>query len=257
MPMKIKGGNEMAQALLWGAVAGGANLLGALIVMAFKLQPRLIGFIMALGTGALIGAVAFELLAEALEISGLAQIAYGFLGGALLFTILDLLVNRKGGSHRKRSGHGSDAPSNSEAGAGMAIFIGTIMDAIPETAMIGLGIAQGGGIGFALIAAVFISNLPEGISSTTGLQKGGFDKKKVLIMWGGVLVASALSSLAGYTFLENASEDVQAMLSAFAAGGIIAMVASTMMPEAHEKGGPLIGLFTAAGIFITLMLQQL
>lgn len=247
----------MGQALLWGAVAGGANLLGALIVMAFKLPQKWIGYIMALGTGALIGAVAFELLDEALEISGLTQIALGFLGGAFLFTLLDILVNRKGGSHRKRSGHGNDAPSTSEAGAGMAIFIGTIMDAIPETAMIGLGIAQGGGVGFALVAAVFISNLPEGISSTTGLQKGGFSKKKVLWMWGGVLVASALSSLAGYKFLESASEDVQAVLSAFAAGGIIAMVASTMLPEAHEKGGPIIGFITAAGIFITLLLQQI
>lgn len=247
----------MAQALLWGAVAGGANLLGALIVMAFNLPQKLIGYIMALGTGALIGAVAFELLDEAMEISGLTQIALGFLGGALIFTILDILVTRKGGMHRKRSGHGSDAPSNSEAGAGMAIFIGTIMDAIPETAMIGLGIAQGGGVGFALVAAVFISNLPEGISSTTGLQKGGYHKKKVLWMWVFVLIASALSSLAGYTFLENATEDVQAILSAFAAGGIIAMVASTMMPEAHEKGGPIAGFITAAGIFITLLLQQI
>ncbi|MGK7377494.1 ZIP family metal transporter [Planococcus sp. 1R117A] len=247
----------MGQALFWGAVAGGANLLGALIVMAVALPQKLIGYIMALGTGALIGAVAFELLVEAMEISGLMYIALGFLGGALIFTFLDILVTRKGGMHRKRSGHGKDAPSNSEASAGMAIFLGTIMDAIPETAMIGLGLAQGGGIGFALIAAVFISNLPEGISSTTGLQKGGFHKKKVLFMWVFVVVVSALSSLIGYTFLENAPTDIQALISAFAAGGIIAMVASTMMPEAHEKGGPITGFITALGIFITLMLQQI
>ncbi|TWT09355.1 ZIP family metal transporter [Planomicrobium sp. CPCC 101079] len=244
----------MTSALLWGAVAGAANLLGALIVLFVALPQRLIAYVMALGTGALIGAVSFELLGEALELGSLMEIALGFLGGAALFTVFDVLVNRQGGRHRKRSGHGTEKPENSDAGSGLAIFIGTIMDAIPETAMIGLGIAQGGGVGVALIAAIFISNLPEGISSTTGLKQGGYTTKKVMFMWVFVLAASALSSLLGFSVLEQTSEATQAIISSFAAGAIIAMVASTMMPEAYEKGGPIVGLITAVGIFITLVL---
>lgn len=243
----------MGTALLWGAIAGAANLIGALIVLAVSLPQRLIAYIMALGTGALIGAVAFELLGEAVEISGLMQIALGFLGGAAVFTIFDIFISNRGARHRKRSGHAGHAPDASNSG--MAIFIGTIMDAIPETAMIGLGLAAGNGVSVALIAAIFISNLPEGISSTTGLKKGGFSTKKVLFMWGFVLLASALSSLAGYSLLDQVSEDTQAILSSFAAGAIIAMISSTMMPEAYEKAGPVVGFITACGIFITLMLQ--
>lgn len=245
----------MVAALVWGAIAGSANLLGAVIVLTISLPPRLIAYIMALGTGALIGAVGFELLGEATELGGLGEIALGFLGGAAIFTAFDAMVSRKGGMHRKRSGHGKEKPASSEEGSGLAIFIGTIMDAIPETAMIGLGIAQGGEIGVALIAAIFISNLPEGISSTTGLKKGGYTTKKILFMWGMVLIASAFGSLAGYSLLDQAPESIQAAISSFAAGAIIAMIASTMMPEAHEKGGPLVGLITAMGIFVTLLLK--
>lgn len=245
----------MEAALFWGAIAGAANLLGAIIVLVVSLPPRFIAYIMALGTGALIGVVCFELLGEAMELSGLGEIALGFLGGAALFTAFDAIVSRNGGMHRKRSGHGHEKPESSEEGSGLAIFIGTVMDAIPESAMIGLGIAEGGGVGVALIAAIFLSNLPEGISSTTGLKKGGYTTKKVLFMWIFVLVASAISSLLGYSLLDSASGSTQAIISSFAAGAIIAMIASTMMPEAHEKGGPLVGLITAAGIFITLLLR--
>lgn len=165
-----------------------------------------------------------------------------------------MIVTRRGGSHRKRSGHGEDAPAQADDSTGLAIFIGTVMDAIPETAMIGLGLAQGGGIGVALIAAIFISNLPEGISSTTGLKKSGYSTKKILFMWIFVLVASALSSLFGFAVLNQAAESTHAIISSFAAGAIVAMIASTMMPEAHEKGGPAVGFITAIGIFITLLL---
>ena len=245
----------MGAALLWGAIAGAANLLGAIIVLLVSFPPRFIAYVMALGTGALIGVVSFELLGKAMEQGALGDIALGFLGGAAIFTAFDAIVSRKGGMHRKRSGHGKKKPASSEEGSGLAIFIGTIMDAIPESAMIGLGIAQGSGVGVALITAIFISNLPEGISSTTGLKKAGYTTKKVISMWILVLTASTLSSLLGYSLLDQASESAQAIISSFAAGAIIAMIASTMMPEAHEKGGPIVGLITATGVFITLLLR--
>ncbi|MEZ0481491.1 ZIP family metal transporter [Planococcus sp. SSTMD024] len=245
----------MGTALLWGAIAGAANLIGAVLVLAIPFPRRLIAYVMALGTGALIGVVSFELLGKALELSGLGAIALGFLGGAAIFTIFDIIISRNGGSHRKRSGHGNEQPASSDEGSGLAIFIGTIMDAIPESAMIGLVIAQAGDLELALITAIFISNLPEGISSTTGLKKAGYATKKVVFMWIAVLMASTLSTVLGYSLLESASESTQAIISSFAAGAITAMIASTMMPEAHEKGGPVVGLLTAIGVFITLLLR--
>lgn len=242
----------MGEALLWGAIAGSANMLGALVVLVFSLPQRVIGYIMALGTGALIGAVAYELLDEALAISSLTNVAFGFLGGAIIFTIFDIIISRRGARHRKRSGNNKQAPDGS--GSGLTIFIGTVMDAIPESAMIGLSLLTGD-VSLVLIVAIFISNIPEGLSSTSGLRKSGFSVKKVLLMWIFVLAASALSSLGGYVFLDHATDAIKAIIGSFAAGAIISMIASTMMPEAYEKGGPIVGFLTAAGIFITLVLQ--
>lgn len=245
----------MEQALFWGALAGSANLLGALLVLWLPLNQRIIAGIMALGTGALIGAVVYGLLGEALAIGTILDIALGFLGGAALFAAVDIIISRKGGLHRKRSGHGRDAPSAVATGSGLAIFIGTVMDAIPETAIIGLSLLQNGEVSAVLIAAIFISNLPEGISSTSGLKKAGYSIPSIVLMWLAVLIASSLSSLAGYTLLAEASVDMQAILASFAAGAIIAMVSATMLPEAYEKAGPIVGFLTACGFFIALILH--
>ena len=131
------------------------------------------------------------------------------------------------------------------------------MDAIPESAMIGLSLIEGGGVSVALVVAIFISNFPEGLSSTVGLKKSGYTNGKIMWMWVIVLAFSALSSLGGALLLQDASNSVKAIMSSFAGGGIIAMVASTMMPEAYEEGGPSVGFITAVGVFIALILHHM
>ncbi|HEX7063452.1 MAG TPA: ZIP family metal transporter [Bacillales bacterium] len=247
----------MWNAVLWGGIAGSATLLGALTIMLFSIRSSIIGYIMALGTGALIGATAYELLGDAVELSGFKEAAFGFLGGALVFTIFDYMVSNKGGQKRKSSDGSAESMSSSASNSGLAILIGTIMDAIPESAMIGLSLAGGGTVSFALVVAIFISNFPEGLSSTVGLKKSGFSRNKIMMMWVVVLLISALSALGGAALLESASNSVKAVMSAFAGGGIIAMVASTMMPEAYNEGGPSVGFITAAGVFIALVLHHL
>lgn len=245
----------MWNALFWGTFAASATLLGALIALKFSLPKRIIGYIMALGTGALIGATAYELLQESLEKSGLIEVAIGFLGGALLFTILDYFISHKGG-HQRKEIKDSEQQDNGKT-SGMGIFIGSVMDTLPESAMIGMSLIGGASVSLALVVSVFISNIPEGLSSTVGLRQSGFSKKKIIVMWSLVVFFSALSSLAGATLLDNASESIKAIVSCFAGGAIIAMVASTMMPEAYKEGGPTVGFVTSVGVFIALWLHYL
>lgn len=244
----------MWNAIMWGGIAGSASLLGALAIMLFPIKKRVIGYIMALGTGALIGATTYELLGGAVEGAGIQEAAIGFLGGALVFTIFNYLISKYGG-HKRKDSNGTSG--DEKKSSGLAIFIGTVMDAIPESAMIGVSLIGGHSIGMSLVIAIFISNLPEGLSSTVGLKNDGYSKTRILIMWGAVILFSALSSLAGFAFLGDASNSIKAIISAFAGGGIIAMVASTMMPEAFKEGGPAVGFITALGIFITLLLSHL
>ncbi|WP_416150426.1 ZIP family metal transporter [Salipaludibacillus sp. HK11] len=257
----------MWNAIFWGTLAASATMLGSILALKISMPKRVIGYIMALGTGALIGATTYELLEDSLEISGFKEVAIGFLGGALLFTILDYLISHKGGGHERKgsdradnhtvSDHTQSSSENVGKTSGMGIFIGTVMDTLPESAMIGLSLVGGGSVSLALVVSVFISNIPEGLSSTVGLRESGFSKKKIIVMWGFVVFFSALSSLAGATLLEKASDSIKAIVSCFAAGAIIAMIASTMMPEAYKEGGPTVGFVTSIGVFIALWLHHL
>ena len=113
--------------------------------------------------------------------------------------------------------------------------------------MIGLTIFEGGAVGAAYLAAVFISNLPESISATSGLVAGGWEKSRILWMWIGIAVISAVAALAGYGLFQDSSPDVVAFVLTFAAGAILTMLANTMMPEAFEHGGKWVGIMTTLG----------
>ncbi|MBA1336977.1 MAG: Integral membrane protein [Firmicutes bacterium] len=241
----------MREAALWGGIAGSAVYIGALAGLYFKVKKGLIGFIMAYGTGVLIGAATFELLALSLRAGGIELTVLSFVLGAMLFTLFDLVIARKGGKERKRSKERSGGSS------GLAIFIGTVLDAVPESFIIGASLVGGHNVSWLLITAVFISNFPEGLSSSVGLRKGGYSKAKVQLLWLSVLGLSIISSMAGYVILNNKPESLAAVMSSFAAGAVVSMASSTMMPEAYEEGGPVVGFLAALGLISSLLLTKL
>lgn len=205
---------------------------------------------MGFGAGVLISALAFDLVEEAVETSaGEGGVAVGLLTGAVVFFAGDALIDRMGGEGRKAS-DGSQAE-----GSGLAIVLGAVLDGIPESIVLGLGLLAGEGVSVAFIAAVFISNLPEGLAATTGLIAAGWSRGRVLLLWGGVALVSALSALLGYVVFDGASPGIVAFVLAFAGGAILCMLADTMMPEAFVHEGRLVGLFTAAGFALAFALH--
>lgn len=190
---------------------------GALFALYLKIPKKLIGFIMAFGTGVLIGAATYELVGESVRKGGLEPTGIGFFAGAVVFTVLDWCVSKYGGANRKRS-EGRSLSASGEKGSGMGIFIGTVMDAIPESIMIGASLISGAGVSILLVVAIFISNVPEGLSSTVGLKKGGYSKTVILGLWVAVLFISALASLGGYFFMDHAGDYATAIIASFAGG---------------------------------------
>jgi zinc transporter, ZIP family len=163
----------------------------------------------------------------------------------------DWLIDRLGGADRKN-------PSGAqESGSPLAIVLGTVLDGIPESMVIGLTIFQGGAVGAAYLVAVFISNLPEAISSTAGLSASRWRSEHILWMWTAIAAVSGLASLAGYGLFQNSSPDVVAVVLAFAAGAILTMLADTMMPEAYEHGGRLVGVVTTLGFVVAFAIHTL
>ncbi|WP_426226201.1 ZIP family metal transporter [Pseudarthrobacter sp. DSP2-3-2b1] len=237
------------QALIWGTVAGCALVLGSGIAWMWKVPPKIVATVMAFGAGVLISALAFELVDEAVEGGGLLPTVIGFLAGALLFVGSNILLARAGAKHRKRSGE--KQPSEKDApGSGTAIAVGALIDGIPESVVLGLGLVAAGTVSPAMLAAVFISNVPEGLSSTAGMKRAGRGPKYVFGIWSAIALLCGIASLLGYTALENASPGLVAFITAVAAGGILAMLADTMIPEAFEEHHNLTG-FTAAVGFLT------
>ena len=255
----------MLEAAWWGFVGGAALLVGALLGLYLKVGLRVIGLVMAFGAGVLISAVAFELTEEAYRSAGSTAAALGLAAGSVTFFTGDWLIDRQGGHRRKSPVHGgvragsasggSKAASGAAASSGMALVLGALLDGIPESAAIGISLLGGGGVGVAMVAAVFLSNIPESMSATTGLKASGRSTGWILGLWALVVAASTLASVAGYALLGGASEETVAFIQTFAAGAILTMLADTMMPEAVEHAGRLVGLLTVLGFAVAFFIS--
>ena len=247
MPMTI-------QAMLWGLLAGSALVLGAAIAWFARVSPRWVAAVMAFGSGVLVSALSFELMDEAYKQGGFDSTAYGFLGGAAAFTAANWVVTRRGGSHRKRSG---DQQQKSDEGSGLGIAIGALLDGIPESVVIGVSLLRGDGVSLVAVAAVFLSNVPEGLSSAAGMRRAGRGAGYVFGVWIGIAVLSGLAALVGNAALAGADPELIAAVTAVAAGAILAMLADTMIPEAFEEVGDFTGLITVAGFLAAFVLSKL
>jgi ZIP family zinc transporter len=221
-------------------------------VLTFWLKPgrKLIGLIMAFGAGTLISAIAYELVEDAAASGRSVLLTAGLALGAVAFFIGDWWVDRAGGEHRKRSG-GEQAQGNS-----FGIFIGTLLDGIPESFILGASLVTGGGVSVAFLAAVFISNLPEAMGATTGMSTAGWPKQRILGIWLAVTGVSAVAAASGYALTSLMSLD-GVLAQAFAAGALLTMLTDSMVPEAFENGGKAAGLLTVLGFTVAFALSQL
>jgi ZIP family zinc transporter len=238
----------VAEAFGWGALGASALLIGALIAYLLSPTRGVIAVVMALGTGLLIGSVSFELIDEALKYQAVAWVAAMVLGGAAVFTVGDWLLERRGGGDRK------DATGAQAEGSPLAIVLGSVLDGIPESFVLGLTVLQGG-VSVSLLAAVALSNLPEGMSSSSGLRQAGWPRNQVVAMWSVVVLVSGTAAAAGYGMLGPASGRTGALVQAFAAGALLAMLADTLLPQAYAVEGVLTGSLVVTGFAVSLALS--
>ena len=237
-------GWEVTLAAGWGVAAASGLVLGALLGFFVAFPKRVVALVMAFGAGVLISAVAFDLVDEAYRSSGMVPVALAFIAGGATFTAGDLALRRFGAKHRKRS---ERQPSEGEHhGSGLSIALGSLMDGLPESVVIGIGVASGAALGVTTVAAIFVSNVAESLSSSAGMRTAHRTAGYVFGVWGGIALLSGLAA-AGAAAVGEASAAVDASTTSFAAGAILAMLADTMRPEAFEGAHAAAGLTTAAG----------
>lgn len=210
------------------------------------------GIITAFGAGTLISAVSYELIYEAMKIGkGSGFCALGLFSGALTYFFADKLLENYGGRNHKNAG----VELQSEMVVPMVLAI--ILDGIPESIVIGLGIFEGGTISTAMLVAVFISNLPESVAASSGMKQGGWTNGKIIKLWIFIAVICALATVAGHSFFSGLPVLWISFIQAFAGGAILIMLANSMIPESYEHAGKIAGLFTIFGFFISVSMVMI
>jgi zinc transporter, ZIP family len=243
------------QAALWGLLAGSALLIGAGFGYLARVPARVIATVMAFGSGVLISALAFDLMDEAYHRGGFCAAAAGFLGGAAVYTAANVALARHGARHRKRSGGAQPSESDSP-GSGLAIAVGALLDGIPESIAIGVTLLAGGGVSIAAVVAIFISNVPEGLSSSAGMKRAHRSRTYVFGVWTAIALVSAGAAALGAAVFGGLAPGAIAATLACAAGAILAMIADTMVPEAFAETRDLAGLVTVAGFLAAFLLTK-
>jgi len=248
MPVAIQAG-------LWGLLSGSALLIGAAIGWFVPMKQRVIAAIMAFGAGVLISALSFELMDEAWERSGFVPVAGGFLGGSLIYTIANKVLAARGAKHRKRADgslRGGKGGNN-----GGALALGALLDGIPESIVIGVSLIGGAEIALVAVIAVFLSNTPEGLSSSAGMKAEGRGVGFVFALWTGIAAIAGLSSWFGYVALAGANPAIVSAVKATAAGAILTMIVDTMVPEAFDGTPDYAGIISVSGFLAAFVLSKM
>jgi ZIP family zinc transporter len=235
-------------AFLWGGFSSASLYIGEALARPMGKNLRTVGLIMGFGAGTLVSAVAYELIPESSFEHG-RGVGLAFAFGALAYFIGDWLVDRRGGADRQDL----DAAAAPQTSSGVAMFLGALLDGIPEAFVLGVTLAAGGGISVAFVTAVFVSNIPQGLAGTTALHAAGYSDRTVFRMWTALTLACALAAAGGFV-LGHTHHTTGIYSEAFAGGAVLTMLADSMMPEAFEHGGPAVGLLTVAGFLVAAIL---
>ena len=203
-----------------GALAQLSLVLSGLAVFVFKVPRRTVGDLAGFGAGALIAAVASDLLPAA-QLMATWQVALWTLLGAGAFILGERYVDRK---------FGADG-----AGGPLGIVVGAIVDGVPESVIFGVQMARGTPISLAFLAAVFVSNIPQALAPSAGLAESGWSRRRVAGLWLWVMLACGAAAALGHFMAATFSGANGARAAAVASGGILAMLANSLIPFAHER----------------------
>jgi ZIP family zinc transporter len=230
-------------------------LVGAIAGSIYRMSHHAIAMGMSVGAGLVLAAVSLKVAADAIRIAGPVTAALSLLLGAAVFSASNALLAQFGAAHRKRCGECVQQPAEPQRpGSGVAIALGTALDAVPEAVVLGIAL-RGPIVPVALVVAFSVGNLPEALSSTAGMRAAGRSYTYIFLLWSAVAIGAAVSIAAGYVAFGSLSEAWPPRLQAFGAGALLAMIAETMIPEAFHNSPRFSGLLAAFGFGLLLLVD--
>jgi ZIP family zinc transporter len=258
----------MWEAALFGAIAQSALIVGALLVWKFPgmKKPVIVGALMAFGAGAVISAVAVDLVAVSYDEAGAGPTALGIGIGCLIYFGIIALLERKGDDEQpgelleaqvaaSASGHGEGEVHGASPKEARNLTIGMVIDGVPESVAVGLTLHTATvGVSAALVGSIFISAIPEAIGIAAALLAGGMAMGKVLLRFSSIVVIGAVFAAVGYSLLYGASDSLQAIIQSIAAGALLVVVINEMIPIAVRSVKAWAGVIGAAGFVFSAAL---
>ncbi|GGC98841.1 membrane protein [Tersicoccus solisilvae] len=245
----------MIDALLWGTVAASSLLIGAILGIVRSWPSALVGGVLAFGGGALIASVAFELAEEGIERGGPWPVGVGLAAGALSYYLANRLVSGEGLTPYRRRHPGRRSQDSRRQSGGTSLAVGAVLDGIPEQVVLGIGLAGGAGVSASLLVAIFVSNLPESIGSSSDMLASGSSRRRVIGLWVAVSVVCLASTVLGYLIADLATGGLRGLIDGFAAGALLVMLVDSLVPEAQQKSGNTAGLVTVLGFALAAFLS--
>jgi ZIP family zinc transporter len=242
----------------WGALSASGLLIGAVGGYYTSLRHTAIARTMTFAAGVLLAVVAVDLVIDARGAASLHWTVAGLLCGAAVFSSINWLLSRHGAQHRKRCGECVEQPEEErQPGSGLAIAAGTFLDGVPEGVVLGLSVLSHGAPGLGTVAAFFLGNIPEALSSSAGMRRAGRTPRYVFVLWIGIASMICLAAALAGLVLRGTGSAVRGAIEAFAAGAILALVAETMIPEAFHESPQWSGLLLVVGFVALLILLAL
>jgi ZIP family zinc transporter len=239
-----------------GALAASALLVGAVLAYVARPKARVVAVVMALGSGLLIGSVAYDLVEDARITLPVPAIAGWLLVGATVFVLGSRLISRlgrRGGSGG--SGGSGDTDTDDADDSALPIVLGSALDGVPESMVLGMSLVHGG-VSIPLLFGIALSNLPEGIAGSTGLRSTGWSARRTLGLWAIVVAVSAVAAGLGNQLVASDDRTVMGIAQTFAAGALLAMITDTMIPESYAIERWWTGLLVVAGFCGSLLLAS-
>jgi ZIP family zinc transporter len=247
--------DEVWAVLALGSVPSVGLVVGAIAGSFARLRHHRIAMSMSIGAGLLLAGVSLKVAADAIRIAGPMAAALSLVFGAAVFSAGNALLARLGAAHRKRCGDCIQQPTESQQpGSGVAISLGTALDAAPEALVLGVALRDPV-IPLALVMAFSLGNLPVALSSTAGMRAAGRSYLYIFLLWGAIAIGAALAIAAGYVGFGLLGPAWPPRLQAFGAGALLSMTAETMIPEAFHDSPRFSGLLAALGFAILLLVD--
>ena len=246
---------EICAALGWGALSSVGLMIGAVLGAFSRLSHHAIALAMSVGAGLLLAAASLELATEAIRIVGPVPAVSSLLIGAAVLSAANALLARFGAANRKRCGECTpQASEEQQPGSGLAIALGTAIDAVPEALVLGLALRHRG-FPSELLIAIAVGNLPEALSGAAGMRSAGRSYRYILLLWSTIALGAAVATAAGYAAFGYLGQSSPPHLQAFGAGALLAMTAETMIPEAFHNSPRFSGFLAAVGFCVVLLIE--